>query len=427
MNFGRAERARYRKYIVPIYGQFLQKSYSTLSSLFFFTLINFSPCLALEECRERALAPEEGFEGLESADLDAEGATFDSCGFAKPVAPAISSVVPTSLPQDIMDVGMSGPGPAQSRPATAPSPRSQPATPPLSPAASPPRSRPATPPLSPAASPPRSRPATPPYSPAMSPDCTRATTPPLSPTSPAQPVPTVSASPSRPPPSSPLENGTDEGHDVSEPRPKRSRAAVFRNVNVPGVTRPSRKKGRLASGRSCAAGPASEEVTDTLEVTGVPAWFSTSLGMLQSSDNPLGERWAELVRLWVAFEQKERFKQRGKLSPKKRPDVVTEWIQRARSPTWQPVITNVSTFEKSFHAWWLSLQPKWRLSKNGEILTRKMDGDLDGLRKPGLNGLLSVLAALFYWGRIAQNNKKQRKGWVAHVEDCILVLRGLVG
>jgi len=56
-----------------------------------------------------------------------------------------------------------------------------------------------------------------------------------------------------------------------------------------------------------------------------------------------------------------------------------------------------------------------------------MDGDLDGLRKPGLNGLLSVLAALFYWGRIAQNNKKQRKGWVAHVEDCILVLRGLVG
>jgi len=73
---------------------------------------------------------------------------------------------------------------------------------------------------------------------------------------------------------------------------------------------------------------------------------------------------------------------------------------------------------------WLSLQPKWRLSKNGEILTWKMDGDLDGPRKPGLNGLLGVLAALFYWGRIAQNNKKQHKGWVAHVEDCILVLHG---
>lgn len=29
MNFGRAERLRYRKYFVPMYGQFLQKCYST--------------------------------------------------------------------------------------------------------------------------------------------------------------------------------------------------------------------------------------------------------------------------------------------------------------------------------------------------------------------------------------------------------------
>ena len=406
MNFGRAERARYRKYIVPIYGQFLQKTYCTLSSPFFFTFINFSPCIALEECRRRALAPEEGFEGLESGDLDAEGATFDSCGFAKPVAPAFSSVVPTSVPQDIMDVETSGSAPVQSRSSLA---ESRPATPPLSPAASPPRSRPATPPLSPAMSPPRSRP----------------TTPLLSPTAnPAQPR----STPSSPPTPAPLEKETDGGDEVSECRPKRSRAAAFGSANAPSVTRPSRKKGRLASGRSCAGGPASEEeAIDTLAGTGVPAWFSTSLAMLQSSDNPLGERWTELVRLWVTFEQKEGFKQRGKLSPKKRPDVISEWIRRARSLTWQPVITNVSTFEKSFHMWWLSLQPKWRLSKKGEILTRKMDGDLDGLRKLGLNGLLSVLAALFFWGRIAQNNTKQRKGWIGHVEDCILVLRGLVG
>lgn len=126
MNFGRAERARYRKYIVPIYGQFLQKTYCTLSSPFFFTFINFSPCIALEECRRHALAPEEGFEGLESGDLDAEGATFDSCGFAKPVAPAFSSVVPTSVPQDIMDVETSGSAPVQSRSSLA---ESRPATP----------------------------------------------------------------------------------------------------------------------------------------------------------------------------------------------------------------------------------------------------------------------------------------------------------
>ena len=211
MNFGRAERARYRKYIVPIYRQFLQKTYCTLSSPFFFTFINFSPCIALEECRRHALAPEEGFEGLESGDLDAEGATFDSCGFAKPVALAFSSVVPTSVPQDIMDVETSGSTPVQSRSSLA---ESRPATPPLSPAASPPRSRPATPPLLPAMSLPRSRPATPPLLPAMSPPCSRPTTPLLSPTvNPAQPR----STPSSPPTPAPLEKETDGGGDeVSE-------------------------------------------------------------------------------------------------------------------------------------------------------------------------------------------------------------------
>ena len=52
------------------------------------------------------------------------------------------------------------------------------------------------------------------------------------------------------------------------------------------------------------------------------------------------------------------------------------------------------------------MQPKWRLLKKGEILTWKMDGNLDGLRKLGLNGLLSVLAALFFWGRIVKNNTR---------------------
>ena len=48
--------------------------------------------------------------------------------------------------------------------------------------------------------------------------------------------------------------------------------------------------------------------------------------MLQSLGNPLGEHWTELVQLWVTFKQKEGFKQRGKLSPKKHLDVISEWI-----------------------------------------------------------------------------------------------------
>jgi len=54
-------------------------------------------------------------------------------------------------------------------------------------------------------------------------------------------------------------------------------------------------------------------------------------------------------------------------------------------------------------------------------------GDWEELKKPGLNGILSVMAGLFYWGRIAQRNAKQCKAWAADVEDCSFVLRQLLG
>ena len=149
--------------------------------------------------------------------------------------------------------------------------------------------------------------------------------------------------------------------------------------------------------------------------------------MLQSLEVSSGGGWAELVRLWAAFEEKEGFKERGKLSPKGRPACIFEWIQRGRSPTWRPVIANIAAFEKAFHAWWVSLQPKWRVSGKATILTEDVEGDWEILSKPGMNGLLSVLAGLFYWGRIVQSNAKQRKAWAADVEDCTLVLRHLLG
>ena len=84
----------------------------------------------------------------------------------------------------------------------------------------------------------------------------------------------------------------------------------------------------------------------------VPAWFSNSLAMFQLSEIPLGKGWAELVQLWAAFEEKKRFKEKGKLSARDCPEFTTEWLQWARSSTWRPVIANIAAFEKVFHAWW---------------------------------------------------------------------------
>lgn len=43
-----------------------------------------SPDAAPDECRARALAPEEGFEALETMDFERDGANFDSYDVIKP-------------------------------------------------------------------------------------------------------------------------------------------------------------------------------------------------------------------------------------------------------------------------------------------------------------------------------------------------------
>jgi len=65
-------------------------------------------------------------------------------------------------------------------------------------------------------------------------------------------------------------------------------------------------------------------------------------------------------------------------------------------------------------------------SADGLKTLKKVDGNWDGLRRPGLNGILSVLACLFFWGCRAQGNMKHCAGRASAVEDCILVLGQLV-
>lgn len=61
----------------------------------------------------------------------------------------------------------------------------------------------------------------------------------------------------------------------------------------------------------------------------------------------------------------------------------------------------------------------------GTITDKCVDSNWDALQKPGLNGVVSLLAALFYWGMVAQKNTKHCEVWVAHVEECIVILRQL--
>lgn len=143
---------------------------------------------------------------------------------------------------------------------------------------------------------------------------------------------------------------------------------------------------------------------------GTPTWLTSASRMLRSE--PLGDEWSALVGLWEAFEVREGFTAPLNLSPKGRPPCVSDWIKRARSPAYRPTLSNLDNFERGFTEWWESLQPGWRRSPDG--LTREA-GDLEAVRKPGVNGLLSVLAALFFWG--AQSDPMARDAWLHVVDD----------
>ena len=132
--------------------------------------------------------------------------------------------------------------------------------------------------------------------------------------------------------------------------------------------------------------------------------------MRQSGEIPLPDRWFELVTIWKALEEKENYQLSGFLDSTGQPVCIGLWIRRHRSITWWPVLPKLSVFEKEFCCWWISLQPDWRVSKDGVLMSEELVGDWGALRKPGINGVLGVLVCLFYWGLEVKGNAKQHQG-----------------
>ncbi|KAK0229017.1 hypothetical protein IW262DRAFT_1263416 [Armillaria fumosa] len=129
-----------------------------------------------------------------------------------------------------------------------------------------------------------------------------------------------------------------------------------------------------------------------------PPWAINALEMFKS--HSFGPDWSQVVYSWVAFQVMNDFDSDDKLSAEGRPECVGQWIARARSQKWRPTYVNldiVSKFQEPFWDWWANLQPEDRVggSEDGiEDLEREPDG------RPthsGKNGLVNVMAALFFW------------------------------
>lgn len=142
-----------------------------------------------------------------------------------------------------------------------------------------------------------------------------------------------------------------------------------------------------------------------------------------NSEN-LGTEWENMLGIWTKFELSHRSQSAGRIPADKRPSFVGDWLKRARAPTYRPVISRPDKFGDTFFAWWTSFQPTWRTANGGALL--KGDGDMEDLRKPGINGLLSVLAALFFWGSALGAGRESDVSWRRAVEDITWVLEKLV-
>ncbi|KAF9471420.1 hypothetical protein BDN70DRAFT_938959 [Pholiota conissans] len=513
MNFGRAERERYKRYFVPIFGNFLQMCYSP------------------EECRLRALTSLDGHLPLSTLELENEGVNLNSYDPSVPQPPVNGVPIPfgateslspddslTTTPPEV-DTNCASEATARgysarlsessdpipthtqssqhiiSRMSSAPSPRAQqPALPasalsPPSPRApepiiSPPSPRAPEPIPSPRTSPAPSPASSPILSPAPSPapspripttaildtttDETRAPSPALSlnmlpatsahrepdlvlqatvrsPTpapdvslfhepspsperAPLLPAPPVTSIRSRNSPPESL-SCTSTGSSANKDDPSTTTPNID---NAPGSSLPKGKKrdfnpstdvseattnedDRRKRRKTSTNADASSSIT---QASSAPNWFTSAYSMLRSID--LGPEWQELVRKWAVFEAQEGYKAVARLGHTHRPASVKDWIQRGRSPTWKPTIANVSEFGVEVTKWWTSLQPPWRISSKGKIIFSQVDGDWEPLRRPGVNGLLSIVGCLFHWGSALQKNGKvvRNSQWIAIVKDC---------
>jgi hypothetical protein len=148
------------------------------------------------------------------------------------------------------------------------------------------------------------------------------------------------------------------------------------------------------------------------------SWFSGFQKMFLEKD--LDMEWGDLVSSWVAFEDNSRSTQVRRLSAAGRPAVVHNWIARRHPENFQPNILSLKVYENEFTDWWRRLQPTWQISNNA-VDKAASQGDWDCLRVPGVNGIMNVVVALFYWGLASEAKSAHHKAWLAAVEDCVTV------
>jgi hypothetical protein len=80
------------------------------------------------------------------------------------------------------------------------------------------------------------------------------------------------------------------------------------------------------------------EIADQSDNT-APPWAKSASKMFRSE--PMSPTWSETVVLWEKFEASHGFSGSDQITATHRPACISDWIQRACSPSFRPNITNL--------------------------------------------------------------------------------------
>ncbi|KAJ7031438.1 hypothetical protein C8F04DRAFT_960250 [Mycena alexandri] len=160
----------------------------------------------------------------------------------------------------------------------------------------------------------------------------------------------------------------------------------------------------------------------------VPAWFSGAY--VQMTATALGPHFNAVLAAWIRIEAASRYEHADtKLPAKHRPKQVGTWIARGRSKSADTTVRDPRAYAAQWQLWWDELQPAWR--------TRDKDGawsvaggyggsgkEWGALFQWGVNGVLGVVASLYFWG-IACADEDSQSLWESATSDVGWMLEGL--
>ncbi|KAJ7058988.1 hypothetical protein C8F01DRAFT_1085448 [Mycena amicta] len=132
--------------------------------------------------------------------------------------------------------------------------------------------------------------------------------------------------------------------------------------------------------------------------------------------------YSQLLEAFLAFERAHGWSDGEKaLSATGRPKQVKDWIRADRKATAR--LTKLhKRYDEEFWIWWKVLQPQWRKAKTDwpamDAVQKGNEGESwTTLRVPGKNGLVSVVASLYWWGRDGVLKEGPVPEWSRAVKD----------